>query len=150
MSENYIDKFDDYSGQFNKKLEYDFKGDWKKLDMDEQELAALWKLIADVNNGGFIQFFCNWGYECYWYAMRGIQRIGGRHLLEMLHNTYMTVFDKFREDKRLKAYWDIPKYITSEDENVLMETDTSFWEEEGDILAETAYKYYHDTLKKQP
>ncbi len=150
MSENYTDMFDDYSGQFNRKLEYDFNGDWKKLDMDEQELAALWKLIVDVNNGGFMQFFCNWGYECYWYAMRGIQRIGDRPLLEMLHNTYMTVFDKFKEDDRVKAYWDIPKYITPEDENVLMETNTSFWEEKGEALAETAYKYYHDTLKKQP
>lgn len=35
------------------------------LSEKEQELAALWKLEMDMHNGGFIQFFCNWGYKCY-------------------------------------------------------------------------------------
>lgn len=30
---------------------------WNSLDNNIQELAALWKLEADMNNGGFIQFF---------------------------------------------------------------------------------------------
>lgn len=35
--------------------------DWNTLATHEQEIAALWLLEADVYNGGFVQFFCNWG-----------------------------------------------------------------------------------------
>lgn len=31
--------------------------DWNQLTEREQEVAVLWKLEADVFNGGFIQFF---------------------------------------------------------------------------------------------
>lgn len=34
---------------------------WASLNSNEQDIAALWLLEADVFNGGFIQFFCNWG-----------------------------------------------------------------------------------------
>ena len=81
--EDFTKLWDDYSIKFNGKLIYECENDWKKLDTDEQEIAALWKLVVDINNGGFMQFFCNWGYECYWYAMRGIQRIGCNSLLQL-------------------------------------------------------------------
>lgn len=145
---NYAELWDKYSEQFVNKLINEFQHDWKKLDTDEQEIAALWKLVVDTNNGGFEQFFTNWGYECYWYAMRGIQRIGDKKLLKLLHNTYMDVFDKFREDKRLTYYSDIFDYLTDEDEEILENTNIEFYETEGDILCETAYKFYHDNLKK--
>lgn len=139
--------WDDYSIEFNRKLVYECGHDWKKLDRDEQEIAALWKMYVDINNGGFEQFFCNWGFECYVYAMRGIQHMGYQELLELLHNTYINVYDKFREDERLTEYWDIPQYYTEQDEEILRETDTAFWETYGDELAKRAYRYYHDELK---
>ena len=131
---DYDELWDEYSGEFNKKLVYECQGDWKKLDETEQEIAALWKLVVDTNNGGFEQFFTNWGFECYWYAMRGIQKIGDRELLALLHNTYTDVFDKFREDTRLTYYSDIFDYLTEEDEDILRDTDIEFWENEGEAL----------------
>lgn len=145
---DYVDLWDKYSIEFCKKLEYDCGSDWSKLDADEQEISALWKLVVDMYNGGFEQFFCNWGYNCYWYAMRGIQRIGYRELLEQLHNTYTDVFDKFREDKRLTYYSDILEYLTDEDEDILNDTNNAFWDEKGEILCEKAYKFYCESLKK--
>lgn len=146
---DYVDLWDRYSIEFCKKLEYECGGDWSRLDSDEQEIAALWKLTADIDNGGFLQFFCNWGYECYWYAMRGIQRIGDKTLLELLHSTYTKVLDKFKEDKRLTYYSDIPKYLTEEDNKILQDTDVEFWESEGDTLCKTAYEFYCNKLNKR-
>lgn len=148
MEKDYDELWDRYSIEFCRKLEYNCNGDWSKLDLDEQEIAALWKLVVDIYNGGFVQFFCNWGYDCYWYAMRGIERIGDKKLLELLENTYMNVFDKFKDDKRLKYYSDIPQYFTEQDEAILRDTDIAFWETEGEILCKTAYEFYHDNLKK--
>lgn len=145
--EKYYDLWDDYSIEFNQKL-IDLQGDWSKLDKEEQEIAALWKLYVDIGNGGFIQFFCNWRYECYCYAMRGLQRIEDEGLFNLLHNTYINVLDRFREDPRLKYYWDIEQYLTEEDYKILDCTDTQFYETEGEPFVKAAYKYYCEKLKK--
>lgn len=113
---DYVKLWDDYSIRFNETLEAGFGGDWDQLDQEEREIAGLWKLLADGYNGGFEQFFCNWGYSGYWYAMCGLKKIGDCALLERLHNTYEQVFEKFKDDPRLKAYWDIPEYFTEQDE----------------------------------
>lgn len=146
--EDHVTQWDDYSIEFNKKLVYQCCGDLRQLDSDEQEIAALWKLVVDMYNGGFEQFFCNWGYDCYWCAMRGIQRMGFTELLELLHITYTDVFDKFREDKRLKAYWDIPQYFNEDDIKTLDETDQAFYDGLGKTLCEKACAFYRDGLKK--
>ena len=147
---DYVTLWDDYSVQFNKTLEFDYNGDWDQLDQEEREIAGLWKLLVDVYNGGFEQFFCNWGYGGYWYAMCGLQKVGDQALLERLHNTYQQVFDKFKDDSRLKAYWDIPQYFTEEDNDILEKTNQYFWDGAGENFARLAYEYYHDQLKKQP
>lgn len=139
---DYVDLWDNYSIEFCKKLEYDAGGDWNKLDQDEQEIAAQWKLLVDMYNGGFVQFFCNW------YAMRGLQRMGNDSLLNLLHNTYKNVFDKFKEDSRLKTYWDIPQYLSEEDDKILAETDNNFYEVEGEKFSKLAYEFYYIGMKK--
>lgn len=144
---DYDELWDEYSVEFCKKLEYKYKGNWDKLDETEREIAALWKLVVDMNNGGFEQFFCNWGFDCCWYAMRGIQKMGYTELLELLHNTYMDVFDKFKNDKRPASYPDIPQYFTEEDEKILKETNYGFWGETCTALCKRAYEFYHDELK---
>ena len=149
--EDFVDMWDDYSGEFNKKLVFQYGGDLRGMtSADEQEIASLWRLVADVYNGGFVQFFCNWGYDSYWCAMRGIQRMGFRELLELFHNTYIKVFERFRDDTRLKAYWDIPQYLSGEDEKILEETDSAFYDSYGEKLCEMAYRFYHDELKITP
>lgn len=146
---DYVDLWDNYSIKFCKKLEYDAGGDWNKLDQDEQEIAAQWKLLVDMYNGGFVQFFCNWGYDCYWYAMRGLKRMGNDSLLCLIHNTYMNVFEKFREDSRLKTYWDITQYLSEEDDKILSEIDNEFYEVEGEKFAKMAYEFYCIGMKKK-
>lgn len=148
--EDYLKLWDDCSIQFNETLQSDFCGDWSQLDQEEREIAGLWKLLADGYNGGFEQFFCNWGYPGYRYAMCGLQKIGDTALLERLHNTYQQVFEKFKTDPRLKAYWDIPQYFTEKDEAILEETDRYFWDGAGEHFAKLAYEYYHEQLQKQP
>lgn len=119
---DYEDIRDKYSGEFNKKLVYEC--------------------------GGFEQFFTNWGHEAYWYAMRGIQRMGYTELLDRLHYTYTDVFDRFREDEWLTYYSEILEYLTDEDEERLMDLNTWFRETAGEELMKRAYKFYHDEIKK--
>lgn len=144
---DYGNLWDDYSIVFNSKL-VDSGGDWSRLDEDEQEIAALWKLYVDINNGGFIQFFCNWGFQCLCYAMRELKRIEDTSLYDLLDDTYCNVLDKFKNDTRLTAYWDIPEYLTDEDTERLDAADTQFYETECEHFTKMAYEYYSQTLKK--
>ncbi len=144
---DYDNLWDDYSIEFNSKL-VDSGGDWSRLDEDEQEIAALWKLYVDINNGGFIQFFCNWGFQCLCYAMRGLKRIEDTSLYDLLDDTCCNVLDKFKNDTRLTAYWDIPEYLTDEDMERLDAADTQFYETECEHFTKMAYEYYSQTLKK--
>ena len=144
---DYGNLWDDYSIEFNSKL-IDSGGDWSRLDEDEQEIAALWKLYVDINNGGFIQFFCNWGFQCLCYDMRELKRIEDTSLYDLLDDTYCNVLDKFKNDTRLTAYWDIPEYLTDEDTERLDAADTQFYETECEHFTKMAYEYYSQTLKK--
>ena len=144
---DYDNLWDDYSIEFNSKL-VDSGGDWSRLDEDEQKIAALWKLYVDINNGGFIQFFCNWGFQCLCYAMRGLKRIEDTSLYDLLDDTCCNVLDKFKNDTRLTAYWDIPEYLTDEDMERLDAADTQFYETECEHFTKMAYEYYSQTLKK--
>ena len=145
--EDYSDLWDDYSIEFNAKW-IASGGDWNKLDEVEQEISALWKLYIDINNGGFIQFFCNWGFQCFCYAMRGLKRIEDTSLYDLLDDAYCDVLDKFKDDPKVTAYWDIPEYLTDEDEERLDAADTQFYETECERFTKMAYEYYCKTRKK--
>ncbi|WP_256337912.1 DMP19 family protein [Paenibacillus sp. 276b] len=49
------------------------------------------------------------------------------------------------EDERLAELWDIPKFLTVEEEQHLDALDQQFWNNE-DQIAEKAYAYYHEKL----
>ena len=80
--------------------------------------------------------------------MRGLKRIDDTSLYELLADTYYDVLEKFKDDTRLTEYWDIPEYLTDEDEERLNTADTQFYKTECEQFTKMAYEYYHQTLKK--
>ncbi len=155
---DYDELWDDYASKFNEKLEFEFGGDWSKLDEIEQEIAALWKLAVDMYSGGFDEFFLNWGFDCYSYAMRGISRvkdansglvkIGVDKVYKLFDTAFQKVFARFENDERIKAYSDILRYLTEKDQAVLEKTYETFDEKLGPLLCQRAYEYYCEKLKK--
>ena len=156
---DYDELWNQYAIVFNDKLENTNGGDWSRLDETEQEIAALWKLAADMYSEGFDTFFLNWGYDCYSYAMRGIRRIadansgldkaGCNNIYKLFDTAYTKVFARFENDENIKSYSDIPEYFTEEDEQILEETYDTFDEKLGPLLCTRAYEYYCEHLKKK-
>ncbi len=157
---DYDDLWYEYSGEFNEKLESRCGSDWDKLDETEQEIAALWKLTVDMYSGGFDEFFINWGYDCYLYAMRGIKRLADENkglkkqgcikIYELFETAYTKVFARFENDKSLKSYADILGKLNEEDEKLLEKTYDTFDEKLGPLLCQRAYEFYFGKLKKKP
>src|ERR1700728_552067 len=61
----------------------------------QRELAAIWRLEADVNNGAYLQFFSNWGRESYVYASQALRKIGARKMAEIIDRCQSLVDDHF-------------------------------------------------------
>jgi hypothetical protein len=78
------------------------------------ESRALGRLILDIPNGGFLQFFCNWGYEDFQHAVRGLEWMGAREYVGHLQQSY-SVIEKYQDDPRIGELWDLPKVIRPED-----------------------------------
>ncbi|WP_063563093.1 DUF4375 domain-containing protein [Paenibacillus sp. O199] len=119
---------------------------WAALTTNEQEIAALWLLEMDVFNGGFVQFFCNWGEEVYLYALQALHIIGATQVMDIIKSAYGCI-KHLGEDERLAELWDIPTFLTVEEEQHLDVLDQQFWNNE-DQIAEKAYAYYHEKLNK--
>ena len=68
-------EFENYSFDVVDKLFSEFDGDLSKMTAAEQEVVRIWRLEADMYNGGFIQFFCNWGYENFVETQKVLKKI---------------------------------------------------------------------------
>jgi len=133
-------KWFDFTIKFAKKLSEN-GGDWDTLSEQEQELAALWKLEADMHNGGFIQFFCNWGHNCYLHAIRSLTRLKAEQALNIIQQQYQ-IIQRLENDNRLKELWDIPKYLTEEElARINDELDVQYWNNTDNIVEKTFQVY---------
>ena len=129
----------DFTSQFVTKLN-DNDNDWKKLDDEEQELASLWKLEMDIHNGGFLQFFTNWGIECYDNAVRCLKKMGAVKCLAIIESSY-EIIEKYKEDKRLTTYQDLYDLISEKEMKLIDNLDQQYWALPEDIIALTFKTY---------
>ena len=73
-------------------------------DMGETDsmVAALYWLELEMYNGGFLQFFCNWGYDAYLLAIKGLGAINATYTEQLLLQAYgITKLNKIDEE-----YWE--------------------------------------------
>src|ERR1700674_135432 len=74
----------------------------------QRELAALWRLEADVNNGAYLQFLQNWGEESYIYASQALKKIGAQRMAEIVDSCQALVDENFdSEGKSAAEKWQL-------------------------------------------
>ncbi|WP_062059670.1 DMP19 family protein [Aquimarina longa] len=129
----------DYTIHFVEKLNENNQ-DWSKLNKDEQELAALWKLEMDVHNGGFLQFFTNWGWSCYENAIRCLKKIEANNSLRIIETAY-AIIDKHKDDNRLKTLNDLYHILSNEEVDIIDKLDHEYWDVPDDIPKLTFKQY---------
>lgn len=140
-------QFEDYSFEVMDKLFDIEKGKIENLTQDEQEIVRIWRLETDMYNGGFIQFFCNWGNDNFLETQKVLTKINACKDLEIINECEL-IFSKCKDDERIKSLWDIPivlkEYITEQEYKRLDELDELYWTNPDDIQ-KLAYDFY---LKK--
>jgi len=60
----------------------------------QRELAAIWRLEADVNNGAYLQFLSNWGRESFVYASQGLKKMGAHKMAGIVDDCQALVDDQ--------------------------------------------------------
>ena len=134
-------KWFDFTSAYVTKLN-EAKQDWYALTEEEQELAALGKLEMDMYNGGFLQFFCNWGYDCYLYAVRCLNKMQATQALGIIQSQFEIV-NRLEGDERLQSYLDIYKLLTKEELEKINRIDEDYWHNTDDIMNKTFEIYAH-------
>jgi hypothetical protein len=69
----------------------------------QRELAALWRLEADVNNGAYLQFLGNWGKESYVYASQALKKIGAHKMADIIDRCQALVDEHFDSEGKSSA-----------------------------------------------
>ncbi|MFY1829608.1 DMP19 family protein [Myxococcus fulvus] len=100
--------------------------DLSALPPDERELVALWRMEADINNGGFMQFFCNWGEETCHLAIEALGRIGAQGTRQCL-NDMLNIVAHYGETEEMVSLSDLPGMLTPDERDRLYALDQAFW-----------------------
>jgi hypothetical protein len=54
----------------------------------QRELASMWRLEADINNGGYLQFLGNWGVGSHKYALAALRKMQAKTMAKIIADSY--------------------------------------------------------------
>lgn len=136
MQDILSEEFEQYSLNIVDKLFDKFGGNFDNLTIEEREVVLRWRLEADMYNGGFIQFFCNWGYKNFLETTKVLEKLNAHKTLAIITECE-SIISKVKNDERIKELWDLPKilseYLTDEENKRLDELDELYWKNPDDI-----------------
>ncbi len=104
----------------------------------EREVAALWRLEADVNNGAYLQFLSNWGRESYVYASQALKKIGAQKMAEIIDRCQSLVDEHFNSEGAS------PEQMQKLMPNKVIGRDGKVVKEAGSILPESVIARIYD------
>ncbi|RBL87461.1 hypothetical protein DDE05_03220 [Streptomyces cavourensis] len=110
------------------------------LSPRDQELVALWRMEADINNGGFMQFLCNWGDPTCQLALGALKKIGAARTHAILADM-RGLIDRFEESPEVVQLNDMYGAMTEDEQARLQELDEAYFEY-PDNLARLGLAYY--------
>jgi hypothetical protein len=103
----------------------------------QRELAAIWRLEADVNNGAYLQFLANWGRESYVYASQALKKMGAHKMAEIIDRCQALVDEHVNLDAS-------PEKTNELMPNAVIARDGECVKEAGSILPELVIDRIYD------
>lgn len=143
-NEQQAQAFDDYSFEVVDQLFKEYDGKLELMPAKLQEIVLIWRMEADMYNGGFLQFFCNWGYENYCATIKLLERLQLNNALAILVECEQLI-SPVQNDERVESYQDIytylPEYLSQAQLDRLDELDTLYWDD-PDLIMQHCYRIY--------
>ena len=109
----------------------------------QRELAAIWRLEADVNNGAYLQFLSNWGRESYVYASQALKKIGARKMAAIVDSCQALVDDHFTSEGASHEQMQnlIPNQLIGRDGEVVKEPGSILPDSVVERINELSYEF---------
>jgi hypothetical protein len=118
----------------------------------QRELAAIWRLEADVNNGAYLQFLSNWGRESYVYASEALKKIGALKMAEVIDRCQALVDEHFNTEdashEQMRSL--MPIAVIGRDGELIKEAGSILPDSVVDRIYELSYEFmnYPDDIAK--
>ncbi len=84
------------------------------LDDNTKKAGALVKMMQEMQEGDFLDFFCKYGFDVYEFAVDSLAEIGAADSKALIDKT-LDVILKYEDDERIKAYKDLYDVLPAED-----------------------------------
>lgn len=124
----------------------EIRPDYQDMGETDSMVAALYWLELEMYNGGFLQFFCNWGYDAYLLAIKGLGEINATYTEQLLIQAY-SIIQRLENDSQLQELWDIPKHLTENEITKLNKIDEEYWEDKENIMRLMLLKFHSDSVE---
>ncbi|UFS60401.1 DMP19 family protein [Subtercola endophyticus] len=98
-------------------------GDLSKYD---QELVSLWRLESDMNSGGFLEFYSNWGPAVYERALDSLQIVGAHRTADLVRRMDEVVghhYEAVHEEDNRNLY----ALVTDQESRRITELESRYW-----------------------
>lgn len=102
------------------------------LSDEDQQLVALWRMEADINNGGFMQFLCNWGDPTCQLALRALEAIGAVQTHALLAGM-RGLLDRLEHDPAIKELTDLYDAMSEDEQQALEAFEDAYFERPEDL-----------------
>jgi hypothetical protein len=116
----------------------------------QRELAAIWRLEADVNNGAYLQFLSHWGRESYIYASQALKKIGARKMAKIVDRCQALVDEHFDTERASHEQMRnlLPNAVIGRDGKLIKEAGSILPDSVVDRIYELSYEFmdYPDDL----
>ncbi|PAM69143.1 DUF4375 domain-containing protein [Stenotrophomonas maltophilia] len=102
------------------------------LSDEDQQLVALWRMEADINNGGFMQFLCNWGDPTCQLALRALQAMGAVQTHAILAGM-RGLLDRLEDDPAIEELADLYDALSEDEQQALEAFEEAYFERPEDL-----------------
>lgn len=113
------------------------------VDAADRALAALWRFVVDSTNGGFLQFFCNWGTDTLEDVRAALETIGATRTRELVDDA-LRVIEPIGSSHVLDDLWSIAGLLSEGQRAELEAIDLTLWAAPDDIVALWAARHLPD------
>lgn len=102
------------------------------LSAQDQQLVALWRMEADLNNGGFMQFLCNWGDPTCQLALVALRDMGATQTHAALAGM-RGLLNRLADDATVIALTDLYAAMTEQEQQALDAFEDAYYARPEDL-----------------
>ncbi len=113
---------------------------YSELDLDVQIAGAFVKLDNDLLDGGFLQFFHNWGYSAFEFVIAGSEIIEVFDIIEPL-DAALNVIANHQENESITTVLDIASLTNDDEKKALQNLVDKYTENRETIIKRLTEKY---------